>query len=444
MSSDILQIIVLVLGGLCLGLGITVIFLLKRQKEDSNDEIDNPSEASSVMVTIGGDAQLNALFATLAHELRTPLNGLLGVAQMLNEEFDNEDTQTIEGCAKHMLAVITTLGNLSKIQAEWSDLPEYREWVNLFELTEQIKKDLNFRVGLRGLQLKMKHQDRSLCARVDRDHLKTIIENGILGSLECVALDSIPDQAETLTVSWSADQSDLKIEIENPLEVFEKNRREKIKEVLREMTGQHHARFKMEYLYWTVSTTLLEKYQGALFSKTLPDGGVHTLMSCELELMEASPSENLPIGGIHFDNGEQRKALVDLPLQLSILVAEDDPIARKLIGTILSHMGQQATFATNGREVLDLVSQNQDFDVILMDIDMPVMDGVSAAIALRNGESGESGTEIAIVAVTAFAMLSDEGKFKKAGMNYFLPKPIRLNSLREVLLEVIRKERAMV
>ncbi|MEM7792223.1 MAG: histidine kinase dimerization/phospho-acceptor domain-containing protein, partial [Verrucomicrobiota bacterium] len=221
MSSDILQIIVFVLGGACLGLGATVIYLLKKGKEPSESESTSPSDDTSVMVATGGDAQLNALFATLAHELRTPLNGLLGVAQMLNEEFENEDTQTIEGCAKHMLAVITTLGNLSKIHAEWNDLPEYREWVNVFELTEQIKKDLNFRVGLRGLQLKIKHQDRSLCARVDRDHLKTIIENGILGSLECVALDCIPDQSEILTVSWSADQSDLKIEIENPLEVFE-------------------------------------------------------------------------------------------------------------------------------------------------------------------------------------------------------------------------------
>ncbi|MEM8868520.1 MAG: response regulator [Verrucomicrobiota bacterium] len=438
------MILILLLLVVCIGLGITVGILSKKFKALKETSDVGNNEGGSVMVPTSSEVHLNALFATLAHELRTPLNGLLGIAQMLNEEFDNEDTQTIEGCARHMLAVISTLSNLSKIQAEWGDLPEYREWVNVYELTEQIRKDLSFRVGLRGLQLNLEHQDKRLRLRADRDHLKTIIENAILGSLECVALDNIPETSQEMTVKWSAEAGDVMIELINPLEVHTKDRREMIRDVLAHMTGENHARFKMEYLYWAVSTTLLEHYQGAIFSKTLPDGGVHTQMSCELEQMQASPSDKRPIGGIHLDEGQERKALVDLPLQLNILVAEDDPVARKLVGTVLTHMGQHPTFATNGREVLDLVSQRPDFDVILMDIDMPVMDGVSAALALRNGESGESGTQIAIVALTAFGTLSDEGKFKKAGMNYFLAKPVRLQGLRDVLLEVIRKERAAV
>ena len=73
-----------------------------------------------------------------------------------------------------------------------------------------------------------------------------------------------------------------------------------------------------------------------------------------------------------------------------------------------------------------------------MDIDMPVMDGMSAAIALV-GEAGELGTSVPIVAVTAFSTLSDESKFKKIGMNYFLPKPVKLKNLREVILDVVAR-----
>jgi len=132
-------------------------------------------------------------------------------------------------------------------------------------------------------------------------------------------------------------------------------------------------------------------------------------------------------------------------MSLSLLVAEDDPIARSLMASVLKNMGQEATFASNGREVLDLIAQlGSGFDMILMDIDMPIMDGVSAALALRNGESGEIGTRIPIVAVTAFGTLSDEGKFKRAGMNYFLPKPVRLKHLREVILEVVRNDKNIV
>ena len=133
------------------------------------------------------------------------------------------------------------------------------------------------------------------------------------------------------------------------------------------------------------------------------------------------------------------KNSLKIPVQLSVLVAEDDPIARSLMESVLKHMGQDVTFALNGREVLEHISQSK-FDVILMDIDMPLMDGVSAAIALRNGEAGELGSHIPIVAVTAFSTLSDQGKFKNAGMDYFLPKPVRLKHLRSVLVDVIRKE----
>jgi len=91
------------------------------KEKQKNAELSGPS-GSRVKVMKGVsrlDPASNALFATLSHELRTPMNGLLGIVQMLNEEKEDEDLQAIEGCARHMLAVITTLVNHSKIQEEW-------------------------------------------------------------------------------------------------------------------------------------------------------------------------------------------------------------------------------------------------------------------------------------------------------------------------------------
>lgn len=385
----------------------------------------------------------DALFATLSHELRTPLNGLLGIAQMLNEKGADEDLEAIEGCARHMLSVVSALVNHAKIQEEWDDLPEYREWVSPFELFEQIKRQLSFRAGLRGLTIQIEHQDNRLRLRGDYDHFKNIIENAILGSLECISLVHIPTELKPLKVSWKSVDGELSIRMENPLEVYSDDRREKIRTAGGLTTGENHSRIKMEYLYWAVSSLLLEKYNGAMFAKPTAAGGVETLISFEVEQMQSSPSSNLPIGGLALGTPRNAlKAVKELPMSLSILVAEDDPVARNLMSVVLKKMGQDVTFATNGREVLDLVSQsNSAYDMIMMDIDMPIMDGVSAAIALRNGESGEFGTKVPIVAVTAFGTLSEEGKFKKAGMNYFLPKPVKLRNLREVILEVIRMDR---
>ncbi|HKK17825.1 MAG TPA: response regulator [Opitutales bacterium] len=410
-----------------------------RSKLSSNE----PEENGSELVNSGDSFGSDVLFATLSHELRTPLNGLLGISQMLNEERGDEDLEAIEGCARHMLSVITAMVNHSKIRSEWSDLPEYREWVSPFELLEQIKRHLAFRAGLRGLTIKIDHQDKSTRLRGDYDHLKNIIENAILGSLECISLVHIPSETKALSLTWEADEGEMRIRMRNPLEEYSDDRRRKIRTAGGFTTGENHSRIKMEYLYWAVSSLLLEKYKGAMFAQPVEGGGVETLLSFEMEQMQSSPTSKLPLGGLALETpGSPLKAVKELPMSLSILVAEDDPIARSLMSSVLKNMGQEATFATNGREVLDLISQSNDaYDMILMDIDMPIMDGVSAAIALRNGESGEFGTKIPIVAVTAFGTLSDESKFKRAGMNYFLPKPVRLRHLREVILEVVRQDK---
>jgi PleD family two-component response regulator len=106
-----------------------------------------------------------------------------------------------------------------------------------------------------------------------------------------------------------------------------------------------------------------------------------------MEHMSASRSVELAIGGLSL-NAETKasKALVQLPVRLSILVAEDE-ITRSLVGAVSKDIEQDTTFATNGREVLDLMGQPSGFDLILMDIDMPIMDRFSASMALGNGES---------------------------------------------------------
>jgi CheY-like chemotaxis protein len=435
---------ILILLLISLVLLLAIVIWQKRRIQSLKEGSGADSTKGTVVLADAAKADVgsDALFATLSHELRTPLNGLLGIVQMLNEEKEDEDFVAIEGCARHMLAVISTLVNHSKIQSEWEELPEYREWVSPYELLEQIKRHLVFRAGLRGLNIKLIHQDKRLRLRCDADHLRNIIENAILGSLEAISLVEIPSERKTMTIGWTAGEKEIKIKIHNPMEVYSEDRRQQIRTAGGLVTGERVSRIKMEYLYWSVSSMLLERYKGALFAKPADEGGgVVTQLFFEMEQMKASSTDKLPIGGLSLEGQKvPSKSVQQLPVKLSILVAEDDPIARSLLAAVLKHMGQESHFATNGREVLDLVSQSKSFDLILMDIDMPIMDGLSASIALRNGEAGEFGTKVPIVAVTAFNTLSDESRFKKAGMSYFLPKPVKLRHLREVLLEVIRSE----
>lgn len=123
---------------------------------------------------------------------------------------------------------------------------------------------------------------------------------------------------------------------------------------------------------------------------------------------------------------------------LDVLVAEDNPVNLKLITQILKSNGYQPTTAVNGELAL-VALQERKFDLVLMDMLMPVLDGVSATVKLRAGEAGELNQQIHICALTANASLDDRERCEKAGMNGFIAKPIRLAELLSALRSV--KER---
>ncbi len=130
--------------------------------------------------------------------------------------------------------------------------------------------------------------------------------------------------------------------------------------------------------------------------------------------------------------GQQAEATaVDEPScrGMRVLVAEDTPVNQKLAGALLHILGCASDLAVNGKEAVEKVAQNQ-YDIVLMDIMMPVMDGLAATEAIRS-----SGNQtLPIIAVTASVSQEDHDKCLAAGLNDFLPKPIDPQQLKEVLV----------
>ncbi len=117
---------------------------------------------------------------------------------------------------------------------------------------------------------------------------------------------------------------------------------------------------------------------------------------------------------------------------LHILVAEDNRINQKLITTTLKNFGIDVTIAANGQEAVMLRRQN-DYDLILMDIQMPVMNGIEATQAILEYEASTKQPHIPIIALTANALRGDREKYLSAGMDNYTPKPINLDQLREII-----------
>lgn len=126
-------------------------------------------------------------------------------------------------------------------------------------------------------------------------------------------------------------------------------------------------------------------------------------------------------------------------LHLCVLLAEDDQVNRLLMVRLLQKLGCEAVCVENGWEALQTLEQ-QNVDVILMDIQMPVMDGVEATRAIRSGAHLGSKQQVPIIATTAFAMAGDRERFLEAGMNEYIPKPVDLRRLKQALLHLSGQE----
>jgi two-component system, sensor histidine kinase and response regulator len=128
--------------------------------------------------------------------------------------------------------------------------------------------------------------------------------------------------------------------------------------------------------------------------------------------------------------------------QLRVLVTDDNPANRKLVATLLRKRGHLVTTASNGREALRRLKTETAVDVVLMDVQMPEMDGFEATAAIRSGEA-ISGRHLPIVAMTAHALAEDRERCLKAGMDAYVPKPIAPQQLHEAIEAAARNTRAV-
>lgn len=130
-----------------------------------------------------------------------------------------------------------------------------------------------------------------------------------------------------------------------------------------------------------------------------------------------------------------------IPQGTRILLAEDDEINAVTVERLLQKMGCRVSVAQNGQEVLTLLSKD-DFDLILMDIQMPVMDGVEATKCIRQSGEMREKARIPIIAITSYAMKGDREEFLKAGMDEYISKPVEMKELARKISGLVQKNPA--
>jgi signal transduction histidine kinase/CheY-like chemotaxis protein len=416
-----------------LKIGRKIAFSMMEDADQARDELEKVNVRINEVLEQARESAREADFAnkaksdflaTMSHEIRTPLNGIVGFIEMLSHtKLDAEQTDyvgTIQASSETLMALINDILDFSKIETGNLKL-ELRQF-NLIHMMRDLSAMFFNQAAEKGMSLEIDISDdvpRRL--KGDETRIRQVLINLLSNSIKftdegeirlLVSLHSECDSSGMMEIEFEVRDTGIGI------------KREQLKNLFKPFS-QGDASTTRKYggtgLGLAICKRLSEAMGGKIWAASTPGEGssFYTRMRVGEATGKATP--------VHIPQKKRDAPDFD-PSELTSYIAEDNRASQRVISIMLKRLGIQSEAAENGRELLEML-RKQPVDLIFMDLQMPIMDGLEATAAIRAGELGEALKNVKIIALTANAMSGDEERCLSAGMDGYLSKPLKIDAL---------------
>ncbi|MCU0422460.1 MAG: ATP-binding protein [Bacteroidia bacterium] len=410
------------------GTGIEVIFLslsmsnlirkLKSEKEIAQTIALKKSEDMN---------ELKSYFMNnMSHELRTPLNAIMGISDMLLQSTTNaevkENLSVIKYSSHNLLSSVNDVLDFSKI--ERGELTLEKTAFETQKAFDQIKFYMQKQAIDKGLLFTWNVASPLPVELIgDANRLIQILNNVISNAIKFTSHGRVE---VTITVNRETDkQVVLCIEVKDSGIGIPKEKMDTIYEAFTQESMTHKRKFGGLGLGLTIVKKLVDLYNGKININSTPGVGTTCMVQLPFEINAFSSVTLL-----------SDSAITATDDNINILIVEDNALNQLIMKKVLSkEVKFSFRVANHGAEALTLMQQQQ-FDIVLMDLQMPVMDGYECTLAIREGKAGNDYQQIPIIAITADVMEGTKSRTKEIGMNAYLSKPFNHDELLQLIKEL--------